>query len=175
MKRLLVSYGSDAENIELAEKLQQNEKTEQMARQRHLLYTAEYEVKENGRAANTVVNDDSIKKSARDKWYLYKQFQRESNIYACLSIRLKLQLCGYDYSIDGEDCSDEFITRYEQRDKRTPSAYTLDNKPIWQYSNEEQFRESIRWTLAVQEHLPLVRQHDNKRINSLQQERTCFK
>ena len=199
---IIVSYGSDAENIELAEKLQQklkewdvcspvkifvkvrdekltkelngdfdsviifgsnsncvynaetimHEKTEHMARQRHLLYAAEYEVKKNGRAANTVINDDSIKKSARDKWYSYKQFQRESNIYACLSIRLKLQLCGYDYSVDGVDCSDEFIIRYEQRDKRTPSVYTLDSKPIWQYSNEEQFRKSLRWAFAVQEH-----------------------
>lgn len=199
---IIVSFGSDAENIELAEKLQQklkewnvvsptkifvkvrdekltkeingdfdsviifgsnsqcvynaetimHEKTEQMARQRHLLYTAEYEVKENGRAATAVIDDDSIKKSARDKWYSYKQFQRESNIYACLSIRLKLQLCGYDYSVDGKDSADEFITIYEQGDKRTPSAYTLDNKPIWQYSNEEQFRKSLRWTFAVQEH-----------------------
>lgn len=177
---IIVSYGSDAENIELAEKLQQklkewnvvspvkifvkvrdekltkelngdfdsviifgsnskcvynaetimHEKTEHMARQRHLLYAAEYEVKKSGRAANTVINDDSIKKSARDKWYSYKQFQRESNIYACLSIRLKLQLCGYDYSVDGVDCSDEFITRYSRETNVLP-LYILSTASLY--------------------------------------------
>ena len=200
---IIISFGSDIENIELAKKLQQklkewnvispvklfikvrdenlakelreefnsiiifgsnkscvynaetimHEKIEHMARSRHLLYTAIYEVKQNkSNASSNILNDDRIKKLARDKWYSYKQFQRDSNIYACLSIRQKLQLCNYDYCIDGKNSLDEFIAYYEKGDKRVGSRYTLGKKQIWQYSNKEQFRESIRWTLAVQEH-----------------------
>ena len=62
-----------------------NEKAEKMAKLRHLLYTAEDEQKKH---ADKVVSIDgkNLKDEARDKWYSYKQFQRESNIFACLSI-----------------------------------------------------------------------------------------
>lgn len=200
---IIVSFGTDMENIELAEKLQQkllewdissvvkifvkvrdeklvreirgdfendtirifgtnrscaynaasilNEKTEYMARLRHLLYIAEDTQKKQA-TRSVSLTEKELGDKARDKWYSYKQFQRESNLYACLSIRMKLQLLGYDIAEDGKDCAKEFETKYEIGDARTPSPLSIEGKTIWSYSNAEQARQSIRWNYAVQEH-----------------------
>ncbi len=200
---IIVSFGTDMENIELAEKLQQKirewevsapvkifvkvrdakatnvlggdfeniiffganrdcvynaeivlrEKIEYMARLRHLLYTVEDEAKRTHHSDPFSLSDQVIQEKARKKWYSFHESQRESNIYACLSARMKLQLCGYDYAEDGKDCTKDFLWAYEENDGRTPSALKVAHKTIWEYSNAEQFRNSLRWTLAVQEHL----------------------
>ena len=200
---VIVSFGSDMENVEIAEKLQQkfhewnipsavkifvkvrdeklaralkddfesdmirifgsnrscvynadailNEKIEFMARLRHLLYIAEdAQKKETSKSAS--LTEETLATRARDKWYSYKQFQRESNLYACLSLRMKLHLLGYDLAEKGEDRAEDFETKYETGDKRTPSALSVEGKTIWDYSNGEQWRNSVRWTYAVQEH-----------------------
>ena len=198
---VVVSFGADMENIELAEKLQQkfhewnlpslvkifvkvrdeklvneiredftndlvqifgtnrnsvynanrilSEETATMARLRHLFYTAESLQKENKQPS-----DEELERLAREKWYYkYKQFQRESNVFACLSIRMKLQLLGYDYAEDGEDCANEFETKYEENNARSlSSTRNVKGKKVWNYSNAEQNQKSIRWTYAVQEH-----------------------
>ncbi len=199
---IVISFGTDLENIELAEKLQQKlqeweisapvkifvkvrdarasralggefkdiiffganrecvynaalvlrEKTERMARLRHLLYTAE-DVAKRQNSSEDAKLDGSIREAARRKWYSFKQYQREANLYACLSARMKLHLCGYDYAEEGEDCTADFLRAYEEADKRTPSPLTVAGKRVWEYSNEEQTRNSLRHTFAVQEHL----------------------
>ena len=200
---VIVSFGTDMENIEIAEKLQQkfhewdipsavkifvkvrndkltreiqddfegdmirifgsnrtcvynaaailNEKIEFMARLRHLLYIAEDEQKKQA-SKITSLSEEALAIKARDKWYSYKQFQRESNLYACLSIRMKLHLLGYDFAAEGNDCSEAFEAKYEAGDARTPSPLNVEGKRIWIYSNAEQERASVRWTYAVQEH-----------------------
>lgn len=200
---IIISFGTDMENIELAEKLQQkfrewnipsvvkifvkvrdeklvreiradfegdfihifgtnracvyhaaailNEKTEYMARLRHLLYIAEDAQKQQTTKAISLTEKE-LGDRARDKWYSYKQFQRESNLYACLSIRMKLQMLGYDIAESGTDCAKEFEAEYERGDARIPSSLTIEGKTIWNYCNEEQWRQSIRWTFVVQEH-----------------------
>ncbi len=199
---VIISYGTDMENIELAEKLQQKlqewevhspvkifvkirdakaakalggdfeniiffgsdndcvynaeivlrEKIERMARLRHLLYTAEDEVKRSSRSDSVILDNEAIQEKARNKWYSFKEYQRESNIYACLSARMKLQLCGYDYAREGDDCTEEFLRQYEENDKRAPSDLEVAEKQVWKYSNAEQLRHSLRRNLAVQEH-----------------------
>ena len=199
---IIISFGTDMENIELAEKLQQKlmeweikspvkifvkvrdakttnalrdefpniilfgsnkdcvynakvilrEKVERMARLRHLLYTAENEVKKSPHPDSVTLSDAAICESARKKWYSFNEYQRESNLYACLSARMKLQLCGYDYAEEGTSCSEEFLRAYELNDPRIPSELSIEGKKIWKYSNAEQFRNSLRWTFAVQEH-----------------------
>ena len=199
---IIISFGTDMENIELAEKLQQKlrewevsspakifvkvrdakatkslrgdfgdiiffgsnsgcvynaevilqEKIGRMARLRHLLYTAEYHAKAARQTESAAPDGGAIEEEARKKWYSYEEYQRESNIYACLSIRMKLQLCGYDYAAAGEDRSADFFKAYEENDGRKPSALNVDGQPIWEYSDGEQFRRSLRWNLAVQEH-----------------------
>ncbi len=197
---VVVSFGTDIENIELAEKLQQkfhewnipsfvkifvkirdkklleeiktdfcgdyiqlfgsnrdivynaqnilNEKIREMAKLRHLFYTAE-NLKKKGK---NLVEED-VERLARKKWYeQFEPCQRESNTYVCLSLRMKLQLMGYDYAKEGKDCSAEFEAKYEINDKRTPSEFEINGKRMWNYSNSEQNRDSLRWTYAVQEH-----------------------
>ena len=200
---VIVSFGSDMENLELAEKLVQkihewsissfvkifvkmrdeklykevrrdfqndyvqifgtnqavvynadnilNEETELMARLRHVLYTAEGIKKQHEQESVTI--EEKVEQLARDKWYnKFKQFQRESNVFACLSIRMKLHLLGFDYSYEGKDCAEQFEKIYEAGDKRNPSQLYVEGKCIWNYTNDEQWRNSVRWTYAVQEH-----------------------
>lgn len=198
---VIVSFGTDMENIELAEKLQQkfhewnipslvkifvkvrdkklvreiekdfsgdliqffgansdavynaakilHEEMTTMARMRHLFYTAE-----NLKRDNKAFTEEKLERLAREEWYFkFKGFQRESNIFACLSIRMKLQLLGYDCARDGIDLASEFEAKYEAGDVRTPSTLSFKDKIIWNYCNSEQQREkSLRWTYAVQEH-----------------------
>lgn len=196
---IVVSFGSDMQNIELAEKLHQklvewdvpsvvklfvkvrdsalateicndlnnedillfgtdkdcvfnastilNEKIELMAKRRHLLYAAEYAKK-----SGELPSAEELEESARKQWYGSKQFQRESNVYACLSLRMKLHLLGYDYAETGEDVSKEFEAKYEKGDKRRSLGMEVFNKQMWSYDNAEQGKASVRWTLAVLEH-----------------------
>ena len=200
---VILSFGTDMENIELAEKLQQkirewntpsfvkifvkmrdeklareikedfegdliqvfgtnqncvynadgilNEKTEYMAKLRHLLYIAEDEQKKRGKSAVSLT-EEALENRAREKWYRFKQFQRESNVYGVLSLRMKLHLLGYDMAEKGDDMAEEFEDKYERGDKRTPSEISVEGKTVWNYCNAEQGRQSIRWTYAVQEH-----------------------
>lgn len=147
----IIFFGSDGNCVYNAEVILR-ERLERMARLRHLLYAAEAEVKKSARPDSVSLDDKAICESARERWYSFKGYQRESNIYACLSARMKLQLCGFDYAEEGEDCSEAFIRAYEQNDPRTPSELTVAGKKVWKYSNAEQFRHSMRWNFAVQEH-----------------------
>lgn len=199
---IIVSFGTDMQNIELAEKLCQKkkewnitapvkifvkvrdlslaravqtgdgdmlffgsnrgcvynaetvlaERMEKMAKQRHVTYTAEYEIKQHGADPDKTFDSKAIERSAQEIWYhSYRQFQRESNIYACLNLRMKLQLCGYDYARTGEDRSQSFLTYYT-KDNAPQLFLENDRKKIWKYTNAEQFIPSRRWTFAVQEH-----------------------
>ena len=144
---LIEFFGTDCDTVYNAKKIL-NEDMTSMAKMRHLYYMAEALKK-----ANKAITDEELERRAREKWYTkYKQFQRESNIFACLSIRMKLQLLGYDYARAGNDVSKEFLEKYENGDARTPSNLEVDGKRIWNYSNAEQDRDSIRHTFAVQEH-----------------------
>ena len=144
---LIQLFGSNRDVVYNASKILQEEMTG-MAKHRHLVYMAEDLKKD-----NKSPEDGELQRLAREKWYFkYKQCQRESNVFACLSIRMKLQLLGYDYAKEGNDVSTEFEAKYELNDRRTPTIRNIDDKSIWRYSNAEQTRNSIRHTYAVQEH-----------------------
>lgn len=145
----IIFFGSDSDCVYNTEIIL-HEKINRMALMRHILYAAEDEVRKANRSSNSAMRD--VYETARKKWYSYKEFQRESNIYACLSARMKLQLCGYDYSENGDDCSCEFFEKYEANDQRVSSGLKVNGATIWEHTNAEQFRNSIRWRLAVQEH-----------------------
>lgn len=125
-----------------------SEQKEIMARDRHLCYS----IKD-----GMSVDDEKIaKKKALNKWYEQSQIQRESNIYACLSIRLKLQLLGFDYkpdTADGECAKDEFLEHYQ---KGNPIVYTESKKAVngkraIEYTNNY-IENSVRHIMAIQEH-----------------------
>ena len=68
-----------------------------MAKSRNKIYALEYEIKsKDGGEKPREVED--VYANADYDWYIKKtQFERESNIYACLSLRSKLHMMGLDY------------------------------------------------------------------------------
>jgi hypothetical protein len=92
-------------------------------------------------------------------WYNKKtQFERESNLYACLSLRSKLHLMGMDY------IHNDFITKENDIVKREAylDCYAGDDRPVY-YDNELadgkeivkydlNFKNSRRKTMAIHEH-----------------------
>lgn len=117
---------------------------ERMAELRHAIYSAEYEIKEDGADPKTAFMQEKHRRP-------YDANARDANLAACLGLRMKLHLLGYDFSLCGKDCAKHFLEFYETGDARVPlleSKY----KTIWKYSNGEQFRPSRRFALAVQEH-----------------------
>lgn len=155
-----------------------DEKTEAMAKDRHICYSmadrqkafvdAQNLVKkaqEEGcsqeeisalkeKYKNALVCDpQGWTKSAIKRWYDFHQTQRESNIYAVLSIRMKLQLMGFDYE-KGSDGGEEsaYLDKYQKNDEieyedtgvvmgRRIEKYTLDFK-----------HDTLRERMTIQEH-----------------------
>ena len=128
-----------------------------MAKKRNRIYTLEYEITTN---PNKQLSDsvDKVYEKADCDWYIKKtQFERESNLYGCLSLRSKLHLMGFDYvSIDNEEknalSSAEYLDCYAPDDKPTYyDGILADGKKIVKY--DLNFKESRRKTMAVHEHL----------------------
>ncbi len=95
--------------------------------------------------------------SYRD-WYTVKsETERESSLYACLSLRSKLNLMGLDYcEREANDLpaltEEEFLAIYAKGDPLVPSPLgaTVTGKPIITYTIE--FPPSMRRNLAIHEH-----------------------
>ena len=140
------TFGNESEEVYSISKIV-SEKNEQMAKDRHLCYALE---------GVDEADEGIVKAKALKKWYAQSQVQRESNTYACLSIRLKLNLLGFDYCSKEDDrvsAETEFKELYENGD----SIIYDDTKPavkghkIVKYSNDIKDG-SIRYIMAVQEH-----------------------
>ena len=206
MNFLIIGYGSDLENIDLAQKLVEkrgewgfdnliifvkarayrkeetllneencyfigNERDivydiekiisddiEKMAKMRNEVYDLEYAITNEG----LVPTDESVeenKKQSTEKWHKSKTSQeRESSLYACLSIRSKLNLIGLDYVKTEESPKDaltyeEYLKIYAKDDKIDFNSYgnvKANNKPIIKYTLD--FKDTLRKTLAIHEH-----------------------
>ena len=123
-----------------------DEKTEKMAKMRHLVYSWEY---------NSDKPLEEVKKIAQRDWFKqHSQIQRESNVYASLSLRTKLHMLGFDYTDNPNacDCSQQFALQYQQGDKITYGAGQISGKDKIVYTNDMFERASVRNTLAIQEH-----------------------
>lgn len=128
-----------------------------MAKSRNKIYALEYEIKsKDGGEKPREVED--VYANADYDWYIKKtQFERESNIYACLSLRSKLHMMGLDYvaeSIELPKAIDEkaYLERYAGQDKPCrPGKTDIDGKKIVEYNLD--FKESRRKTMAIHEHL----------------------
>ncbi len=201
---IVISFGADLENIDLAEKLLQKreewkldnliifvksreirhgdtmidkekcyfigndedsvynidniilDKIQRMARRRNEVYDLEYEI---GARGLTALNEEFIRKCkaiSEKKWHMKSHFERDSSLYSCLSLRLKLNLLGLDYvdaNADGEGISyDEYIEVYAGDDAPNIDKYaiTAEGKPKVCYTLD--FPDSKRRNLAVHEH-----------------------
>lgn len=200
--QVIVSYGEDIENIDIAEKLsakikewgfdeytnvyvkvRSNELTERivkdeykeicklttfasekevvyntknivsedietMARDRHLAYAVCSAIKKGK-------SEKEAKEGAIEQWYKkWEQPQREANVYGVLSIRMKLNLMGFDYA-KGEpnpEVNKEYMNRYQEGDTIIyEKGGKVGGKETVHYDNN--FVEgSLRQRLAIQEH-----------------------
>lgn len=124
------------------------EKKELMARNRHLCYAL---------TGNMSVEDENKAKiEAMKKWFSQAHVQRESNVYACLSIRLKLHLIGFDYlPISDKEISanDDYLQKYQDGDQiiYDNDKPNVKGRKIVKYDNNF-VNGSLRQTFAIQEH-----------------------
>ena len=97
-----------------------------------------------------------IKENSEKNWYLTKtQFERESSLYCCLSLRSKLNLLGLD-CVSKEDSrealtKEEFLKRYAFGDMPKFIEGWVDGKQIVKYDCN--YPLSTRRNFAVLEHL----------------------
>ncbi len=156
-----------------------DEKTEAMALDRHICYTVAYNRKalsdeyeseverkcaegcsaeelEALAASYRQHQSDSVedwKRKAIEEWYGFSQFQREANTYAVLSLRMKLQLMGFDYVHGTEKgAEDEYMARYQAGDAiEYEQPEPIEGLSVVKYSLD--FRhDTMRERMAMQEH-----------------------
>ena len=122
-----------------------------MAKMRHRIYALEYELTEGDKTKKP----EDVYENANCQWYAsLTEFERESNIYVCLSLRSKLHMMGLDYrKKTGKDAfdNDKYISVYAPDNKPVPREdIKADGKPIIQYGID--FKDSRRTYMAMQEH-----------------------
>lgn len=124
-----------------------------MARLRHLTYAIEYQGLHSEDADKLDVEE--IKEKTRYEWFTrWSQVQRDSNIYACMSLRLKLHLTGYDYLPSGQSqsLSADFMQKYTQGHPINYYQKAVCGKKAVRYNNEDFEVPSLRRTYAMLEH-----------------------
>ncbi len=154
-----VTFGNEMATVYDVKKII-DEKFVLMARDKHISYQTEN--------AKTPEEKQEALLKAWHKWYnVFDEVQRESNIYACLSIRMKLHLLGFDYALStspAEDKNEEYLLKYQGIDEHNlktgaspqdriiyKGEHTIDSKNDVLYTND--FVEgSIRQIYAMQEH-----------------------
>ncbi len=141
-----LTFGEEAEAVYDIGRIV-GEKAEKMAWMRHLTYTAEYM---DGK------DPAEIRRAALSGWFgPLRQMQREANVSACLNLRAKLHLLGFDYvpkSSAGEPAEEAFLEKYTAGDPIRCMEGGLKDKKRIEYRNEDFSRDSVRKTFAVQEH-----------------------
>lgn len=134
-----------------------DESTEKMARFKHFTYAVVDYLKSHPSENDAEIRD--ILRSAAEKWYKkWVQVQRDSNVYACLSIRSKLNMAGFDFAAASSpepDAEDEFYLKYQQGNPIVPdpefAGKTFLGKSIIAYDNDFK-KDTLRANMAVQEH-----------------------
>lgn len=127
-----------------------------MAMMRNRIYTLEYEI--TSRPNKMLVEPVELVYARADcDWYIKKtQTERESNLYACLSLRSKLHMMGLDYiQADATKpnkplSEDQYMKHYAGDDRPILSEDLADGKAIIEYGIN--FKESRRKTMAIYEH-----------------------
>ncbi len=165
---LYIIFGNEKELVYNVSQIV-DEKTEAMAKDRHICYAMADMYKDvkrdeqDGKREGNIDNlPDEEKKAIFDGWeresvvgwYKQSQTQRESNIYAVLSLRMKLQLMGFDYVPQCQNGVEaEFLQMYQQND---PIEYIEGLSPIKGRRIEKYTldfaHDTVRERLTVQEH-----------------------
>ncbi len=128
-----------------------NPSAESMARDRHLCYALEEPKKDEK-------NDDTVRRATRQWLFEWEEVQRESNVYACLALRSRFNLLGFDVKkgdarILGDD-SDAFLVAYASGDPIKYKDRTVNGKRLVDYDDRSyRVSGSVRERLAYIEHL----------------------
>lgn len=130
-----------------------------MAQLRNEVYDLEYEITNNSYKELSDEKIQEIKETAQRNWFAKKsQLERESSLYCCLSLRMKLNLMGLDYcDTDSENfdglSEEEYLKIYAKEDLPDNKHYSAkaNDKSIIKYNLN--FSESRRKSMAVHEHL----------------------
>lgn len=139
-------YGTDAESVYNYNRIVKEKFTE-MAIMRNYVYDVESDLH------RSFVSEEEMQKS-RHKWYTKRgPLERESNLYACLSIKTKLQLMGLDLVEEDSDkvglTEEEFLKIYAEND---PVNVEIDKDGRKQIKYDLNFKNSKRTNIAMQEH-----------------------
>ncbi|MFA5450107.1 MAG: hypothetical protein WC292_06705, partial [Clostridia bacterium] len=134
----IIAFGSDNESQTAGDRIAA------MALDRHLSYSL----------SGSIDDEQNKREMALKKWAEQDVVQQESNLYACLGIRLKLHLLGFDYRPKydlSRNAEEEFAAAYEKGDKIIVSAISSDGRKTIQYTTNY-VKGSVRQALAIQEH-----------------------
>lgn len=142
----IICFGIETSDLYHPERILR-EQIELMARRRHISHTAE-------KFPNK--SFDEVCQTALQKWCTeWTQVQRESNLYACLSLRLRLQLMGYDYVPQQSaepDAGKDFLRDYQKDDAIPYSDVEVDGRKTVDYSSIDYKQKTVRAVLARTEH-----------------------
>ncbi len=134
-----------------------NEKFDKMAKMRDAMYSIEYKITSEKLKSVSNETAENMRKESLLSWYKDKtRLERESNLYAVLSIRSKLNLIGLDIEQNADKekalTFDEYMSIYAKGNLPDFNHYSaeVDGKPIIYYPFA--FPDSLRKNLAVHEH-----------------------
>jgi len=129
----------------------------EMAYYRNFIYDLEYEVSSNNGTDLSQEQMDIVIANANESWHKKKGLlERDSSLFACLSIRSKLNLIGLDYvksGYEGESVvlsESEYLEIYDPKKEIKKTGKSVLGKPILHYDLKSPT--SVRGMLARHEH-----------------------
>lgn len=141
----MISFGNEDEVVYSLSQII-DERIERMAFNRHFVYKIQSNM--------TQEEYNDAMATAKSSWFAQNQVQRQSNVYACLSIRSKLQLLGFDYcrmSEDRGDARDQFMERYQYNNPIVYSSKSQNGRREIVYTTDF-VQDSVRGIMTIQEH-----------------------
>lgn len=132
---------------------------DKMAKMRNDVYDLEYAIANENLDPTDEKSVKEITEKSQKKWHTKTQQERDSSLYACLSLRSKLNLIGLDYKKKENDkdkdglSREKYLEKYAKDDKIDFETYknvTANEKPIIKYTLD--FKDTLRKTFAIHEH-----------------------
>lgn len=128
----------------------------ELAIKRHKVYALEYDIVHNYIDPSTKEGLSKSEINATYNWFVERtQIERDSNLYATISLRSKLNLMGLD-CVPNESAEkgldyEEYLEKYAAEDRPIPrTGLKVNGKTVWEYSLD--FARSRRTSMAIHEH-----------------------